>query len=184
MRTFRLISTIFRLRITPGSAKNCLAAMILCCGAASGSTLSTPTNQVQIANSRQTNRALDFTIVVPAILQILENRHPSLITSPAFPASRISVTQDIVLLSTLRKGFCMDLGLSNVQLVEWQLTVSGGSAGTSVERVGGGYRLCMARAGRYKLALQHSFNTSNLLIGAATPPTEFGWPVSLSLSTP
>lgn len=194
MRTYRLVSKACRLqraremvgrgfRPAQGGAKTRLVAFIVCYGAALGAPLSTSANEVRSANSLQTSSALGFTVIIPAILQIQENQHPATLTSTASPVSRISAIQNIVLLSTLRKGFCMNLQLTNLQLVDWHVTVSG-SAGTSIEPAGGGYRLCMARAGRYKLALQHSFSPSTKHDGASTAATEISWPISLSLSNP
>ena len=51
----------------------------------------------------------------------------------------------------------MDLRLTQQQLTDWQLSVSG-SAGTRIEPSEGGYRLCVGRAGRYEVALQHDFS--------------------------
>lgn len=198
MRTYKLVpkpcwATCARVAAAKGlhpaqsGAKIRLAAFILCCGGALGAHFSISANEVQSANSRQTmsssRSALGLAVVIPTVLQIQENRHPLFLTSTAAPGSRISATQDIVLLTTLRRGFCVDLQLTNLQLVDWQLTVSG-STGTSIEPAGSGYRLCLARAGRYKLALQHSFSPNIRPDGASTAATEFVWPVGISLSTP
>ena len=81
------------------------------------------------------------------------------------------------MVSTLRRGFCMDLQMAGHQLNDWQLQISTG-AGTWLQRAAGGYRLCTARAGRYDVALQHDFNASDSADQAR------GWPVLVSLTTP
>jgi hypothetical protein len=87
----------------------------------------------------------------------------------------------LVLVSTLHKGFCMDLQLSQRQITDWQVRVSG-SPGTWLESSGGGYRLCAGRAGRYDVALQHDFGLKDSLRGNVASAIE--WPVSLNLSAP
>ena len=79
------------------------------------------------------------------MLRLLENSHPSSLPVADAPSAHISVLQRLVLVSTLGKGFCMDLRLTQQQLTDWQLRVSG-SAGTRIEPSEGGYRLCVGRA--------------------------------------
>ena len=89
--------------------------------------------------------------------------------------------QRLVLVSTLGKGFCMDLRLTQQQLTDWQLRVSG-SAGTRIEPSEGGYRLCVGRAGRYEVALQHDFSLKDGARQGLAPALD--WPVNVSLASP
>ena len=126
-------------------------------------------------SARQATAAIDFRIVIPAILRILEDSHPQSLNPTGVASSDVSALQKIVLVSTLRRGFCMDLRLDPSQFTNWRLSVSGNGQ-PWVEPSGGGYRLCTARPGRYNLSLQHDFVVVN--------PAEAGWPVQVSLTTP
>lgn len=131
----------------------------------------------------QASTKLDFAIVIPAVLRILENSHPAALLSADTTGSLISATQRMVLVSTLGKGFCMDLQLNQQQVAGWQLNVSG-STGTRVEAADGGYRVCALRPGRFELALQHAFSLKERKPGADASASNFSWPVSVSLVTP
>jgi hypothetical protein len=146
--------------------------------------------------------AIDFAIVIPAILRLLENDHPAELQPLAGPAMPIAALQRVVLVSTLRSGFCMDLRLNarhagQAQVADWQVqlaALSGAAAasGARVEAVDGGWRVCTRRAGRFELALQHAFSVQpraaqagvNLAVGTTDQAPPLGWPVALSLSTP
>jgi hypothetical protein len=125
--------------------------------------------------------AVDFSIIIPVVLRILENRHPLSLPITPTRASSISATQRMVLISTLGRGFCVDLQLSKLHISGWKVAVTG-SAGTWVQPSSDGYRVCARQAGRYELALQHEFR---LKPGDQDPGnSELQWPVSLSLATP
>jgi hypothetical protein len=124
--------------------------------------------------------AINFAVVIPAVLRILENSHPLSLPVADRPDAHISVSQRLVLLSTLGKGFCMELQLRQ-QLTDWQLRVSG-SAGARIETSAGGYRLCVGRAGRYEVMLQHDFTLNDS--ARASQAAVLDWPVLVSLATP
>jgi hypothetical protein len=150
--------------------------------------------------------AIDFAIVIPAVLRLLKNDHPAELRPLAGPASLISALQRVVLVSTLRSGFCMDLRLNplpvgQTPVADWQVSLaalSGAAAasGARVEAFEGGWRVCTRRAGRFELALQHAFSlqpsavasgpalTGSAPGGVPGVATTLGWPVALSLSTP
>lgn len=153
-----------------------------------------------VNNSRQ-SPAVDFAIVIPAILRLLENEHPTSLHSLGKTSSPISALQRVVLVSTMRSGFCMDLRLNQMggghaQVADWQVrlaALSGAAAANArVEAFDGGWRMCARRAGRFELALQHAFSLQpSLRTPAANGPagvieetTSMGWPVALSLTTP
>jgi hypothetical protein len=159
-------------------------------------TLAGPSTDVQKTD------AVDFAIVIPAILRLLENDHPAELQPLAGPAAPISALQRVVLVSTLRSGFCMDLRLNaltagQAQVADWQVqlaALSGAAAasGARVEAFDGGWRVCTRRAGRFELALQHAFSMQpraaapgvNLAIDKTGQAASLGWPVAISLSTP
>lgn len=153
-----------------------------------------------VNNSRQ-SLAVDFAIVIPAILRLLENEHPTRLHSLEETSSPISALQRVVLVSTMRSGFCMDLRLNQMRgghahVADWQVrlaTLSGAAATNArVEAFDGGWRVCARRAGRFELALQHAFSlqpslrtpATNGPAGVIEETTEMGWPVALSLTTP
>lgn len=144
--------------------------------------------------------AVNFAIVIPAILRLLENDHPTSLPSPAESYSPISAQQRVVLVSTMKSGFCMDLRLNQMRgharIADWevQLAALPGAAavGARVEAFDGGWRVCTRRAGRFELALQHAFSlqpslttpTTNSLSALIGKTIAIDWPVALSLSTP
>ena len=125
--------------------------------------------------------ALDIRVVIPAILRVLEDSHPHSLVREHGQSTTISALQRMVLISTLGKGFCMNLQLSRGQVTDWQLRLSG-SPGTWIKPSGTGYQLCAGRSGRYEIALQHEFNVKHE--PADAQGGVMGWPVSTSLSAP
>ena len=154
---------------------------IALCAAALWGPTSASANDTPSADGRQASAALNFSIIIPAVLRVIENSHPPSLPAADPQTSRVSARQRMVLVSTLRKGFCMDLQLTQRQLADWQIQVSG-SAGTWLEPSNGGYRLCTGRAGRYELALQHDFSLKDGARGKPSPALD--WPVNISFATP
>ncbi len=143
-------------------------------------------NSVTGTDGKPVSAALNFTIIIPAVLRMMENTHPASLPIPESSTTQIAALQRIVVLSTLRRGFCMDLRLNQAQVANWQLQVSG-SKSSWVEAVVGGYRLCIARAGRYELALQHEFGLKQVSpTEVSRQPTllALNWPVNVSMVTP
>lgn len=152
------------------------------------------------ANDPRKPGAVDFAIVIPAVLRLLENDHPTRLHSLAETASPISALQRVVLMSTMKSGFCMDLRLNPMRggqthVADWQVrlaALSDAAASARVEAFAGGWRVCARRAGHFELALQHAFSLQpSLSTPAANAPTvgmgettAIGWPVALSLATP
>lgn len=145
------------------------------------SPVSAPAHEALGTDGQPVSTALRFNIIIPAVLRIIENRHPSSLPATDTQTLRISARQHMVLVSTLRKGFCMDLGLTHPLVVNWQVQVSG-SASTWIESSVGGYRLCAGHAGRYDLSLQHEFGLKEVTRGSMAPAID--WPVSVSLAAP
>ena len=132
------------------------------------------------ADGRQTGSSLDFRIIIPPVLRVVENSYPPVLPAADGQTGRISALQRVVLVSTMRRGFCMDLRLTQSRMTDWQVQASG-STGISVAPSEGGYRVCASRAGRYELALQHAFSLKNRLSASAKPAPAVDWPVQLDL---
>ena len=124
---------------------------------------------------------LSLSIIIPTVLRIIEDHHPSSLPTTDAQTLRISARQKMVLVSTLRNGFCMELGLTHPLIVNWQVQVSG-SPSSRIESSGGGYRLCGGHIGRYELSLQHEFGLKEAIRGSVAPAID--WPVSVSLAAP
>lgn len=121
--------------------------------------------------------SLDVRVVIPKVMQILYNAHPAQLPPADRNTARVSVQQRLVLMSTLRRGFCLDLQIGQSSLSDWQLRLSS-SPGTWLEASPSGYRLCTGHAGHFDVTLSHDFKTSK-----AAGPAQ-GWPVQVSLTTP
>jgi hypothetical protein len=133
------------------------------------------------SDGRKASAQLDFRIIIPVVLRIIENSHPPSLPVADTQTSRISTLQRMVLVTTLRKGFCMDLQLTRTQLTDWKLHVSG-SADTRIESSEAGYRVCTNRAGRYDLALKHDFKLKDGTRENSAPALD--WPINVSLASP
>ena len=135
------------------------------------------------ADGRQTGSSLDFRIIIPPVLRVVENSYPPVLPTADGSTGRISALQRVVLVSTMRRGFCMDLRLTQprmTHMTDWQLQASG-STGISVAPSEGGHRVCASRAGRYELTLQHAFRLKDRLSASAVPAPAVDWPVHLDL---
>ncbi|HEY9095371.1 MAG TPA: hypothetical protein VIN35_06475 [Hydrogenophaga sp.] len=122
--------------------------------------------------------SLNFRIVIPPVLQVLENSHPQQIQTND-DGSATTAEQKLVVVSNMKHGFCIALrhpGASNK--THWQLQQSPTSAtgsGAVLSPSSDGYRLCTARAGRFTLVLRHQF------AGASQAP--LAWPVQAEFLT-
>ncbi|HEX5739598.1 MAG TPA: hypothetical protein VFY22_13900 [Hydrogenophaga sp.] len=117
--------------------------------------------------------SVDIRIVVPPVMQVLENSHPSQLGVSV--DGQWNAQQKLVVMSTMKRGFCVTLRLAT-PLDGWELQTQQ-VGGTTLSAVADGYRLCTARAGRYTLLLQHAF--------AAAPPqagNALHWPVRTDLT--
>ena len=126
---------------------------------------------------------IKITVVIPPIVQILDNKHPVELTFTGEKASRTSAVQHVVLISNLRNGICVELRLAQTQVGGWQIRLSG-NASVRVEEMGDGYRLCTSSPGRYELALEHEFVLKDASPLMARADTALSWPVYVSLATP
>lgn len=117
--------------------------------------------------------SLDFRIVIPPIVQVLENSHP--LQMNALVGGDWSAEQRMVVLSTMKRGFCVTFRVNSPDVEAWRLQAEQ-TGGITLSPMNDGYRLCAPRAGRYTLRLQHDFD-------AARDTTEsLRWPVQTDIT--
>ena len=131
--------------------------------------------QVSGAGGTGSSASVDIRIVVPPVMQVLENSHPAQLG--VSEDGQWSAQQKLVVMSTMKRGFCVTLRLATPQVNDWQLQTSQ-EGGTTLNPLADGYRLCATRAGRYTLLLQHAFAADNALSGEA-----LRWPVRTDLTS-
>lgn len=121
---------------------------------------------------------LDFLIIIPPVIRVLENSHPEELL--ADEQGRLGGTQTLVVLSNMKRGFCVTLRrhtLANQPALAWRLR-SVQADGLRTDPAGDGWRLCAAQPGRYTLRLQHEFEAT---AGNPPAPTSLLWPVAADL---
>ena len=96
--------------------------------------------------------SLNFRIVIPPVMRVIENSHPTQVGQDQ------TVEQRLVVLSNMKNGFCASLRLSDPAVTTWRLQTDEVD-GVTLQAVAAGYRLCTSRPGRYTLRLQHDFGT-------------------------
>ncbi len=107
-----------------------------------------------VVGNGNASATLNFRIVIPPLMRVLENSHPEQLAASENGA--LSALQRLVVVSNLKRGFCVTLRQTHPQLSGWRLQTAQ-EGGVSLSPVADGYRLCTARAGRYTLLLQHEF---------------------------
>ena len=127
------------------------------------------------AGQPSASAALDFRIVIPPIMRVLEHSHPSQLGAGA--DGSLGGEQRLVVLSNMKRGFCVTLRLAHPGAGPWQLDASP-EPGVTVQPAGDGYRLCSARPGRYTLVLQHRFG-----LPADGTTASLAWPVQTDITT-
>jgi hypothetical protein len=136
-----------------------------------------------VIGSSTSSAAIQFAIVIPAILRIVENSHPAMLPIANLGSHRVVAVQKMVVISTLRGGFCMDLQVSRpADQGDWNLKVRGN--GAWIEPGEAGYRLCAAKPGRYELMLQHDFSALYAAAESGSVNSGIAWPVNVSLANP
>ena len=121
-----------------------------------------------------TSGALDFRIVIPPVMRVLENSHPPQLTSDA--DGSLGGEQRLVVLSNMKRGFCVTLRLRSPDVEQWQVRAAP-EPGVTLQAAGQAYRLCSDRPGRYTMVLQHQFGPP-----AHGPGTGQVWPVQTDIS--
>lgn len=125
--------------------------------------------------AHRASAALDFRIVIPPVMRVMENEHPLQLTAAADGPTRAE--QRLVVMSNMKRGFCATLRLASADVRGWQLQAAEHSA-ARLETVTDGYRVCVSRPGQYTLVLQHAFDTRPGHDQAAVQ-----WPIRTDLTT-
>jgi hypothetical protein len=122
--------------------------------------LTAPTTSVGesvVAGPGGASASLRISITVPAVMRVLENSHPSQLTPVV--GGDWSAEQRLVVLSNMKRGFCVTLRMATAEVEAWRLQTEQ-TGGITLSPVSDGYRLCTPRPGRYTLLLQHEFEAS------------------------
>lgn len=127
-------------RLTPALA--CLALLL---APAPG------TAEAMLATTGKASASLNFRIVIPPVMRVIENSHPPQV-------GQEMAEQRLVVLSNMKHGFCANLRLSDPAVTAWRLQTDA-VEGVTLAPVAEGYRLCANGPGRYTLRLQHDFGT-------------------------
>lgn len=152
------------------SLSTLLAAWVLLFVPLSGATEST-----QIAGSGPASASLQFLIVVPAVMKVLENSHPLHLVGDESGA--ISAEQRLVVVSNMKRGFCVTLRMAEPWVGAWQMKTAQ-AGGVTLSPLADGYQLCTTRPGRYDMLLEHAFDAR-----AAGEHSAVRWPVQTHLSS-
>lgn len=139
-----------------------LAALALLLAPVPGAADATPASEGGKASA-----SLSFRVVIPPVMRVIENSHPTQIDGGQ------PVEQRLVVLSNLKNGFCASLRLSDPAVAGWRLQTDE-VGGVTLQPMADGYRLCASRPGRYTLRLQHAFD-------AVAPQAALTWPVQTDL---
>lgn len=123
--------------------------------------------------SRPASAALDFRIVIPPVMQVLENSHPRQLDT--FAGGEASALQRLVVVSNMKRGFCVSLRQDAAPLGTWEVQTAPQS-GMQLSPVANGYRLCGSQPGRYTVLIQHRFRSSDGSLNAVN------WPVQTDIS--
>lgn len=131
-----------------------------------------------LVNQGKASAALDFRIIIPPIMRVLENSHPLSLDAEA--SGDWSAQQRLVVVSNMKRGFCVTLRMSTPEVDNWRLKTAQHDSVT-LTQVNDGYRLCAPRAGRYTLLLEHEFNAANKSSGTTTTGA-LRWPVQTDIT--
>lgn len=131
--------------------------------------------------SGKASASLEFKIVVPPVMRVLENSHPSQL-QPTADGSALTAEQRLVVVSNMKHGFCVTLRHSDPQLNGWQMQTSAQEGGTTLTPTADGYRLCTSGPGRYTLLFQHAFSNTQLAHNESGNSGALRWPVQTELT--
>jgi hypothetical protein len=131
-------------------------------------------SRLAAAGAASAGASLDFRIVIPPVMRVLENSHPPQLSTQGDGA--LGGEQRLVVLSNLRSGFCVALRLAQPAAGRWQLDARP-EPGITLQPAADGYRLCSTRPGRHTLLLQHRFAPEG-----ASDATGLAWPVQTDIT--
>lgn len=107
----------------------------------------------------ESNTSLDFKIVIPPVVALLENQ----VTGNS--------QQRLVVLSNVKSGFCVNLSIAGSGRIGWEIQQVSELESINLSLVDNGYQLCSKRSGIHEILLIHSF-----------PNGVEGWPVNTVLT--
>jgi hypothetical protein len=126
-----------------------------------------------LVHQGKASAALDFRIIIPPMMQVLENSHPRQLDT--FADGEASAVQRLVVVSNMKRGFCVSLRRAIDQPGTWKVQTAPQN-GIQLSPVANGYRLCGTRPGRYTVLLEHRFGPSESSASA------LHWPVQTDIS--
>ena len=125
--------------------------------------------------------SVDIRVVVPPVMQVLQDMHPLNLATGMPDNGVFSSTQRLVVFSNLKSGFCITLQQASIKIDKWSVeptTTTNGVTLTSM--ASSGYLLCSKALGRQTIDLQHTFK-----LKTGTPLfSAFPWPISWSIASP
>lgn len=110
-----------------------------------------------VVQQDQRGAALEFRIVIPRVLRVLENNYPMLLEAKA--DGSWGAEQRLVVASNMKRGFCITLRMVAPEVDVWRLHTPQ-TSGITLDAVGAGYRLCAPRPGRFTFLLRHEFDAT------------------------
>lgn len=131
-----------------------------------------------MVNQGKAGASLDFRIIIPPIMRVLENSHPLSLDAEA--SGDWSAQQRLVVVSNMKRGFCVTLRMNTPEVDNWRLKTAQHD-NVSLTQVSDGYRLCAPRAGRYTLLLEHEFDAAKKSSGTTTTGA-LRWPVQTDIT--
>ena len=146
-------------------------------GLATGALLLAPTtgmSEAAVAGPAGASASLRISITVPPVVRVLENSHPTQLIPVV--GGDWSAEQRLVVVSNMKRGFCVTLRMSTSDVESWRLQTEQ-TGGITLNQVSEGYRLCTPRPGRYTLLLQHEFESR----GNSTMQS-LRWPVQTDIT--
>ncbi|GAA6142157.1 hypothetical protein [Hydrogenophaga sp. 5NK40-0174] len=121
--------------------------------------------------------SLNIRVIIPAVMRLLENSHPRQLT--VGPDGSSAGMQRLVVMSNMKRGFCVSLSRPAGMEGAWQLRQLDSSP-VYVQAVAQGYKVCTMRPGRYTLELEHSFTPAQA--DPAQKIASLPWPVQTDVN--
>lgn len=134
----------------------------------------TSTGESVLTGRGNASAGLDFRIIIPPIMRVLENSHPTQLHAEA--GGDWSAQQRLVVVSNMKRGFCVTLRMNHPQVGAWRVSAAQ-TDGVQLTPVNEGHRLCAPRAGHYTLLLDHEFDPAQTAAGGA-----LRWPVQTDIT--
>lgn len=127
----------------------------------------------------QSGASLNFRVVIPPVVHVTANDHPSMLPTLANSADKRQASQRLAFTTNLRRGMCMDLQLADDAVAHWHVQADADSRAT-LSPAPGGWRVCVSRPGQHAVTLQHTFTLRQT--APASVATTHAWPVQLQLA--